>query len=50
MIFKDEVSRKAFAEFKKWRESLDYDLGEAEEDWKVWWYCFLAGFKAAQED
>ena len=36
-----------FEEFWTWKQELETDIGEADEDWGPWWECFLAGYKAA---
>jgi len=34
-------------EFEKWAD--ENDIGEAKEDWLIWWECFEAGSKAGKE-
>jgi hypothetical protein len=40
----------AFEKFTEWKNSQNAEIGETYEDWEPWWNCFLAGYKAAQED
>lgn len=46
---KEETNRE-FIAFLKWKESLEFDLGEDREDWEPWWECFRAGYRAAYEN
>lgn len=40
-----DVNEREWQEFVEWADNNG--IGEAEEDWTIWWQCFDAGYDAA---